>query len=57
MESDDTVKQIVVHPAVWSNLEAWLLRHNIALVKFANASDEDLETYIMTVVDLDLSIG
>lgn len=44
---DDEVRQVVVHPAVWPHLEAWLAGRGIELALMTPAG-EDLATYVMT---------
>lgn len=44
----DEVRQIVVHPAAWDALEAWLDAAGIVLVCIdAALSGDDLPTYVM----------
>lgn len=43
----DEVRQVVVHPAVWPHLEAWLAGRGIELALLTPAG-EDLATYVMT---------
>ena len=45
---DDEVRQVVVHPAVWPQLEAWLTQRGITLALLSPAG-EDLATYVMTI--------
>jgi hypothetical protein len=45
---DDEVRQVVVHPAVWPHLEAWLAARGIELALLSPAG-EDLATYVMTI--------
>jgi hypothetical protein len=49
--SDDEVRQVLVHPAVWPHLEAWLTGRGIELSLMAPAG-EDLATYVMTPTSL-----
>lgn len=48
---DDKVRQVLVHPAVWPHLEAWLAGRGIELSLMAPAG-EDLATYVMTPIAL-----
>jgi hypothetical protein len=48
---DDEVRQVLVHPAVWPHLEAWLAGRGIELSLMAPAG-EDLATYVMTPTEL-----
>jgi hypothetical protein len=45
---NDEVRQVVVHPAVWPHLEAWLAQRGITLALLSPAG-EDLATYVMTL--------
>lgn len=47
MTDTDEVRQVVVHPAVWPHLEAWLTQRGISLALLTPAGD-DLATYVMT---------
>jgi hypothetical protein len=49
--TDDEVRQVVVHPAVWPHLRAWLAGRGIELSLFSPAG-EDLATYVMTITPL-----
>nr|WSX48857.1 hypothetical protein OG409_07800 [Streptomyces sp. NBC_00974] len=42
------VRQVVVHPAIWPHLEAWLNQRNVSLALLFPAG-EDLATYVMTL--------
>lgn len=48
---DGEVRQVVVHPAVWPHLEAWLAGRGIELA-LLSAAGEDLATYVMTPANL-----
>lgn len=43
----DEVRQVLVHPAIWPHLEAWLAGRGIELSLIAPAG-EDLATYAMS---------
>ncbi|MEU6674796.1 hypothetical protein [Streptomyces sp. NPDC046925] len=44
----DEVRQIVVHPAAWDALEAWLRSRGLVLVNIdALLSGDDIPTYVM----------
>lgn len=47
-EPTDEVRQLLVHPAVWPHLEAWLAVRNITLSR-QQFSEDDLPTYVMTI--------
>lgn len=42
----DEVRQVVVHPAIWQHLEAWLLHRGLVLCLMPPTAD-DLPTYVM----------
>jgi len=44
----DEVRQLLVHPAVWPYLEAWLAARSITLSR-QQFSEDDLPTYVMTI--------
>lgn len=44
------VRQVVVHPAVWPHLEAWLAGRGLLLVRMPDQPD-DLPTYVMQPTD------
>lgn len=49
----DEVRQVVVHPAAWDALEAWLRSRGIVLVCIDSVlSGDDLPTYVMQPVRL-----
>lgn len=45
--TDDTVRQLLVHPVVWPPLLSWLKARNIEL-SAQKFGDDDLPTYVMT---------
>lgn len=50
----DEVRQVVVHPAVWASLEAWLKARGILLVNIDSVLDgDDIPTYVMHPISLD----
>jgi hypothetical protein len=48
--ADDEVRQLLVHPAVWPALTAWLHGRGIELGRLP-LDGEDLPTYVMTPSD------
>lgn len=42
------IRQLLVHPAVWTRLEAWLGAQGIELANISSALEDDLPTYVMT---------
>jgi hypothetical protein len=48
--ADDVVRQLLVHPAVWPSLTAWLHARGIELGRLP-MDDEDLPTYVMVPSD------
>jgi hypothetical protein len=48
----DEVRQLLVHPAVWPHLKAWLASRNITVSRMGDG-DDDLPTYVMSP-DLDV---
>lgn len=50
----DEVRQVVVHPAVWDSLQAWLKARGILLVNIDSVlGGEDIPTYVMQPISLD----
>jgi len=48
--ADDEVRQLLVHPAVWPALTAWLHARGIELGRLP-MDEEDLPTYVMVPSD------
>jgi len=47
--SDDEVRQIVVHPVVWPHLVQWFDSKGLTIVMLNEASEEDLETWFISL--------
>lgn len=47
LPADDIVRQLLVHPVVWSDLVAWLSARGIDVGLMPTGEDE-LPTYVMT---------
>lgn len=46
--TDRQVRQVLVHPAVWPHLEAWLASRHITLDLLPPGDGDALPTYVMT---------
>lgn len=45
------VRRLLVHPAVWKSLEAWLNSVRIGVVSLPRLSEDPMSTYGMTPID------
>lgn len=48
MSDDDTVRSLLVHPALWPRLAAWVQAQGLELIKYPSAEDDDLETWTIS---------
>ncbi|MFB6776537.1 hypothetical protein ACFCX0_03690 [Streptomyces sp. NPDC056352] len=45
--ADGEIRQLLVHPAVWTRLERWLAAQNIDIDNVGVLTEGDLPTYVM----------